>query len=96
MLIPYPYAAGHQRNNARLVESLWAGIRMEEAEATPQRLRGTLQQLLWDGRLRRMMGLQMRRLAAPEATQQLAGTITTLAQAHTSAPSGRPHASPTP
>ena len=80
VLIPYPYAHGHQRANARMVESLGAGIRLEEASATPQRLFVILRQLLGDERLRRMMGTQMRTLARPDAAHHLAGVIVRLGQ----------------
>jgi UDP-N-acetylglucosamine--N-acetylmuramyl-(pentapeptide) pyrophosphoryl-undecaprenol N-acetylglucosamine transferase len=79
VLIPYPHARAHQRENVRLVESVGGGVWLDEATATPQRLAGLARQLLGDARLRVMMGQQMHTLAAPQATERLAGAIRRLA-----------------
>ena len=79
IVIPYPHASGHQRANARLLESAGAGVVVDERTATSERLLGVLQQLLQDERLRRMMSAQMHTLAQPDATQRLARAILTLA-----------------
>lgn len=75
ILIPYPFAGAHQRDNARAAEGVGGAIRLEEAAATPARMRSMLRQLFLDERLRRMMGEQMKRLAQPDATQRLAQAI---------------------
>lgn len=80
VLIPYPYASAHQRENARLVESIGAGLCLEESAATPERLFKALRQLRADRRLRRIMGLQMRTFAHPQATQWLAAMVVNAAQ----------------
>ena len=78
VLIPYPLAHGHQRANARLVESVGGGLRLEETEATPERLLWIVRQFLQTPGLRQRMGEQLRALARPDATARLAGTITAL------------------
>jgi UDP-N-acetylglucosamine--N-acetylmuramyl-(pentapeptide) pyrophosphoryl-undecaprenol N-acetylglucosamine transferase len=82
VLIPYPHARGHQRANAQHVEAIGAGVLLEEARATPQRLRDAVRRLLSDARLRHLMGTQMQTLARPDATQQLASAVVTLARTH--------------
>jgi UDP-N-acetylglucosamine--N-acetylmuramyl-(pentapeptide) pyrophosphoryl-undecaprenol N-acetylglucosamine transferase len=80
VLIPYPHAGGHQRENARLIESIGGGVWLEEATATPDALLGLVRGLLSDERLRRKQGEQIRLLARPDATNALATTILDLAR----------------
>ena len=79
ILIPYPYAGGHQRVNARLVETRGGGLLLEEAEATAERLLAAIRQILSDRRLRELMGAQMQGLHHVNATDQLARAILDLA-----------------
>ena len=80
LLIPYPYARAHQRDNVQLVEAVGGGVWLDEATLTPQRLAELVRRLVTDARLRGMMGEQMHTLATPEATEQLAGAICRLAR----------------
>ena len=80
LLIPYPYAHAHQRENVRLVEAVGGGVWLDEATLTPQRLAQLLRTLVRDDRLRGIMGQQMRTLSTPAATEQLAGAICRLAR----------------
>ncbi len=82
IFIPYPHASGHQRANAQCIEAAGASVMLEEHLATPERLLATVRQMLRDERLRAMMGRQMETFAHPDATQQLARAILTLAAAH--------------
>ncbi|MBI4354146.1 MAG: UDP-N-acetylglucosamine--N-acetylmuramyl-(pentapeptide) pyrophosphoryl-undecaprenol N-acetylglucosamine transferase [Candidatus Omnitrophica bacterium] len=75
ILVPYPHASGHQRDNAELVESIGGGLIMEEAQASAPRLLGVLRRMAADVRLRDMMATQIRSLARPEATRELASLI---------------------
>ena len=86
ILIPYPYASGHQRDNARVVEEAEAGVRLEEAEATPQRLHGLLWQFFANEHLRRTMGERMHVLAQPDATHRLAETVSDVVRTEISVP----------
>ena len=76
ILIPYPYAGGHQRANAHLVENISGGVVLEEATVTPERLLGVIRRILGDARLRAKMADQMQRLAVPDAAVRLRDAIT--------------------
>ena len=78
VLIPYPLAHGHQGANARLVEAVGGGLRLEEREATPERLLWIVRQFLHAPALRQRMSRHVRSLARPDATARLAQTITAL------------------
>lgn len=75
VLIPYPFAGGHQRANARLVEAIGGGVVLEEPEATPERLLSVMRSILADGRLRSMMGAQVQGLQCADATERLTEAI---------------------
>ena len=75
VLIPYPYANGHQRDNARLVESVSGAVWLEEHVATPAQLRLAVRRILQDERVRRRMADQIHTLARPDATQRLVEAI---------------------
>ena len=85
ILVPYPYAGGHQRHNAQLVERLGGGVRCEESQIQPEQLLGLLRRLLSDARLRWMMGQQMRTLAQPDAAGRLADVILRVADSRAAA-----------
>jgi UDP-N-acetylglucosamine--N-acetylmuramyl-(pentapeptide) pyrophosphoryl-undecaprenol N-acetylglucosamine transferase len=80
ILIPYPYAGGHQRANAQLVEAIGGGLMIEESEATPERVLGATRRILADQRLQIMMGAQMRSLNFPDATERLSDAIVEVAR----------------
>lgn len=80
LLIPYPYARAHQRENVQLVEAVGGGVWLDEATLTPTRLAELMRTLVKDERLRGIMGAQMHTLETPEATEQLAGAICRLAR----------------
>ena len=82
LLIPYPYAGGHQRANARLVETIGGGLMLEECEAHPDRLMGAFRCLLADARLRAIMGAQMHTLHCDDAAERLMQAITEVARLH--------------
>jgi UDP-N-acetylglucosamine--N-acetylmuramyl-(pentapeptide) pyrophosphoryl-undecaprenol N-acetylglucosamine transferase len=79
ILIPYPYAGGHQRANARLVEAMGGGLMMEESEASPERVLAAIRRMLADARLRSMMGTQMRGLDCSDAAERLTDAIVEVA-----------------
>ena len=78
ILIPYPYAGGHQVANARLVESIGGGLLIEERHATAARLLSAIRTLFADECLRVMMGRQMRAAAIPDAADRLRRAIVEL------------------
>jgi len=79
LLIPYPFAGGHQRANATLVEACGGGIVVEESQATPERMLREIRGLMIDPARRRAMGAQVRTLSASEATTRLSEAIVELA-----------------
>jgi len=79
VVIPYPFAGGHQRVNARLVEVVGGAVALEESEVTPGRLLGTIRSMLRDRRLRTMMSEQIRTVARPNAATTLAHAIQRMA-----------------
>lgn len=79
LLIPYPYAGGHQRANARLVETVGGGLMLEESEARPSRLMSAFRRLLADARLRAIMGAQMQTLYCDDAAERLTQAIADVA-----------------
>jgi UDP-N-acetylglucosamine--N-acetylmuramyl-(pentapeptide) pyrophosphoryl-undecaprenol N-acetylglucosamine transferase len=81
ILIPYPFAGGHQRANASLVKACGAGVVVEESSAGPERVLGEVRRLLADPALRRAMGRRMRTLHASQATTRLSDAIAELAAA---------------
>ena len=87
VLIPYPHAGGHQRANARLVETAGGGVLIEEADATPESVLASIRRILTDERLRHMMGEQMRGLSCADAAERLTEAIEALAR-HPGRPAG--------
>jgi len=82
ILIPYPYANGHQRENARVVASAGAAVWLEESAASSTSLLQSLRALLTDPGRRVRMGARMSWLSTPDATTQLASAIVQLARVH--------------
>lgn len=80
VLIPYPGASGHQRDNAKLLESHGAAVRLEEHDATPGRLLEQLRTLLSDPFQREQMSARMAELARPDAADELAVMIARVAR----------------
>jgi UDP-N-acetylglucosamine--N-acetylmuramyl-(pentapeptide) pyrophosphoryl-undecaprenol N-acetylglucosamine transferase len=83
VLIPYPYAGGHQRINARIVEAVGGGMVIGEHGATPRQLLDAVRHLLHDARLRQMMGSQLRSLHVADATERLHREVVALARRRT-------------
>ena len=81
ILIPYPFAGGHQRANATLVEELGGGLAVDESNATPRRILNGIRRILSDERLRVVMGAQMKALHAKDAAARLTDAIVELAHA---------------
>lgn len=82
ILIPYPFAGGHQRANARLVEELGGGLIIEQSQASPERVLEVARRLLADQRLRTAMGSQVRLLQTPDAAEKLTDAIVELGKRH--------------
>jgi len=75
ILVPYPYAADdHQRHNAESVEQAGAALVVLDRDLNGTRLADRIAALAGDPRRRRRMGEAGRRLARPDAAQQIADT----------------------
>jgi UDP-N-acetylglucosamine--N-acetylmuramyl-(pentapeptide) pyrophosphoryl-undecaprenol N-acetylglucosamine transferase len=70
ILVPFPYAVDdHQTRNARHLTDAGAAVLVPQAELSPERLAGLLEEFIRTGRERlRAMAESARRLAQPEAT----------------------------
>lgn len=80
IVIPYPGASGHQRDNAKLLESRGAAVRLEQQDTTPGRLLEQLRTLLADPSRRQRMRARMAGLARPDAAERLAAMIARVAR----------------
>lgn len=71
IVIPYPYAEGHQEENARYFEREGAVVRLSEKSATPVCLKQQVFELVGSAALRNKMSKNLERLARPEASERL-------------------------
>lgn len=76
IFIPFAAATNnHQEVNARVVERAGGGVVITEAQLTPERLAGTISDVLSSPDRARQMGDSAKALAAPEATKKIVDTI---------------------
>lgn len=75
ILIPYPHAHGHQRENARVAETAGGAFVMEESAATPERLIGLIRHMLGGEADRRAMAQRITALQERDAAGRLADAI---------------------
>jgi UDP-N-acetylglucosamine--N-acetylmuramyl-(pentapeptide) pyrophosphoryl-undecaprenol N-acetylglucosamine transferase len=79
VLVPYPHAtAGHQLANARFFAQ---GVEIVRDEEAAQVVPGLVDELLADGERLRRMGEAMRRLARPDAADEVAAEVLELGRA---------------
>ncbi|MEA3305779.1 MAG: undecaprenyldiphospho-muramoylpentapeptide beta-N-acetylglucosaminyltransferase [Candidatus Omnitrophota bacterium] len=79
VLIPYPFAGGHQVRNAGFLASMNAAIMIEEKSFSGAALYSAIARLLKDGKLRESMKEKAGFLAAPDAARRLADEVGSLA-----------------
>ena len=79
ILVPYPYAGGHQRINARYLERNGAAAVLDDEDL--HKMLPLVGELLHDEQRLRNMREAARRLARPEAARRIAGIIVELAGA---------------
>lgn len=78
VLIPYPYAGAHQRENAAILAEAGAAVVIPDAELTGERLLAVVRELLNDGQRLAGMRANARRLARPEAARRVAENLQSL------------------
>lgn len=75
ILIPYPYAAGHQGENARYLWRHNAAVLIEEKELAPQILKEKILDLINRPQLREALGRNIRAFSTPAAAEALADLV---------------------
>ena len=70
ILVPYPYAGGHQRLNAIVLEKIGSGILMEEKNLTPRNMRDAILKLMDRNILKNMSG-RAKNIEKPDACKIL-------------------------
>jgi len=81
VLVPYPYAGGHQRLNARVLADGGAALVLENAEL--DRLLDTVRALMAQPAVRARMAARARALARPEAARDIARLLLEVSRAAT-------------
>lgn len=79
LLVPYPHAGGHQRLNAEAIVNAGAGIELEDAALTPERLGEALLPLMADGERLAAMAAASRSQGRPRAAEDLAERLLVVA-----------------
>ncbi|MCL4458327.1 MAG: UDP-N-acetylglucosamine--N-acetylmuramyl-(pentapeptide) pyrophosphoryl-undecaprenol N-acetylglucosamine transferase [Chloroflexi bacterium] len=79
ILIPYPYAGGHQEANADYLVSRGAALKIEDYELADGALPTAIKQLLEDESLRCSLADRASHLAIPDAARRIAETLCHLA-----------------
>jgi UDP-N-acetylglucosamine--N-acetylmuramyl-(pentapeptide) pyrophosphoryl-undecaprenol N-acetylglucosamine transferase len=79
IIVPYPYAGGHQRANARELAAVGGAIVVDDAALTPELLQREVAQLTSTS-ARQRVGAAAASLARPEAAQQIAEILLRLAR----------------
>ncbi len=80
VLIPYPYAAAHQRANAQWVEKIGGAVLLEEEGLSAEKLRGELQLLLKDPKRLSDMKHALREHADGEAAERMGELVRRVAK----------------
>jgi UDP-N-acetylglucosamine--N-acetylmuramyl-(pentapeptide) pyrophosphoryl-undecaprenol N-acetylglucosamine transferase len=79
VLVPYPYAGGHQRLNAEAIVAAGAGLEIPDAELTPARLGEAILPLMQSPEKLQEMATASRQLGRPDAATALARMLLELA-----------------
>ncbi len=78
ILIPYPFAEGHQSENAKFLSDRNAAVMMEEKNLCRDSLKYAILRFLEDANLRALMRKKLRNLAIPAAAEKLADEVDAL------------------
>ncbi len=79
IIVPYPYAGGHQHANAQALAAVGGAIVIDDAALTPQELRSALVSLQSET-ARQRVGKAAASLARPDAAERIAQIIVQLAR----------------
>jgi len=80
ILIPYPYAASHQAENARVFAEKGAACVIEERELTPELFKEHILSLYRDRKRREALSASAKELGMPQAAELLAGCVCEMAE----------------
>lgn len=80
ILIPYPYAAGHQAANAKVLEKAGGCYVIHQDELKPRGLYMLIKKLMDKRDILELMGRNARRIGAPGASENLAKEVMRLAK----------------
>lgn len=80
IVVPYPFAGGHQRLNAEPLAEAGAAILVPDEEFTPERLGTLARELLSDSERRAHMSAAARAAARPDAARAVAQTVLAVAE----------------
>jgi UDP-N-acetylglucosamine--N-acetylmuramyl-(pentapeptide) pyrophosphoryl-undecaprenol N-acetylglucosamine transferase len=83
LLVPYPFAGGHQRENAESLGRRGAAVCVPAEEATPERLATEIDRLVRDSAILPRMAAAARALGRPAAAAVIAGDLLALASGET-------------
>jgi UDP-N-acetylglucosamine--N-acetylmuramyl-(pentapeptide) pyrophosphoryl-undecaprenol N-acetylglucosamine transferase len=75
ILVPYPFAASHQTENARVFSRKGAAIEIDERSLTPVLFKETLTGLLNNSSRLKKLSEEVRHFSAPEASEKLAREV---------------------
>jgi len=74
ILVPYPYAGGHQKFNAMALEKIGSGVLLEEKDLTPCAMRDAILKLM-DRNILRDMSSRAKHIDKPDACKILIGEL---------------------
>ncbi len=78
IFIPYPFAGGHQRENALILTEIHVAAMIEERELTPERLKDTINGF-WQGKMSRTeIQQRVKDICSSNAAELLAEEIVAL------------------
>ena len=83
ILVPYPYAGGHQAHNVRPHVDAGAAIHIADSQCTPERVRSELNSLINDEDRFRTMSRASAAMGRPHAAEEVAMLVAEAVGAHT-------------
>ncbi len=75
ILVPYPFAGGHQKYNAAVLSDVGAAVLLEEKNCTPELLKQTVENMLAQPMIPGTMRARTQNIFVPDAPQRLAQAL---------------------